>query len=235
MRVTIVENMAGSDPGQVGRALAEAGAEVAVVRPYLGEPLPPGPGHTGSPDGLVVLGGEQNALADDSHSYLPALAQLMCAHAGAGTAVLGICLGAQVFARGLGAANLIGAAPEFGWRDVALTEAGRNDPVLSAAGERFPVFQWHDDSFTAPPGAHHLADSPSAAQQAFRFGRAGYGTQFHFEADRPVVAGWIAAYPGAVERAAPGWIARYPDEAGTSGPAADAAGLALARAWVARI
>ena len=40
MRVAIIENMAGTPYGQLGVALAEANAEVHVIRAYAGEPLP---------------------------------------------------------------------------------------------------------------------------------------------------------------------------------------------------
>ncbi len=72
-------------------------------------------------------------------------------------------------------------------------------------------------------------------QQAFRIGRATYGTQFHFEASRAVVADWTRTFPDATERLAPGWLAEHPELARTRGAEADAAGLALARAWVAQI
>src|SRR5690606_13029707 len=98
--------------------------------------------------------------------------------------LLGVCLGAQLLARAHGADNLVGAAPEFGWQGVALTPEGASDPVLSAAGPAFPIFQWHDDTFTLPRGGTRLAGNDAAHNQAFRVGRAGYGTQFHFEADR---------------------------------------------------
>ena len=93
------------------------------------------------------------------HPYLTELAKLLYDQAQAGVAVLGVCLGSQVLARGAGAQNLIGATPEFGWCEVELTAEGRADPVLSQLPARFPIFQWHSDTFTLPPGAVHLAVS----------------------------------------------------------------------------
>lgn len=235
MRVAIIENTGYSDPGQVGVALAEAGATVEVIRAYAGEPLP---ASVDEHDALVVLGGEQNARDDERHPYLPALAALMREYADAGKAVLGICLGSQILARAYGAENLIGAAPEFGWRSISPTSEGKDDPVISAAeqaGGDFLSFQWHDDTFTLPPGAVHLAGNGVAANQAFRVGRAAYGMQFHFEANRSVVAEWNRLFPELVERKEPGWLNRHPQYAETQGAAAEAAGLAIARAWVSRI
>jgi hypothetical protein len=70
------------------------------------------------------------------------------------------------------------------------------------------------------------------AQQAFRIGRAVYGIQFHFEADRALVEYWNGAFAEEIAAHDPDWQDRYPAEAGRNGPRADAAGLALARAWV---
>jgi len=231
MRVAIVENTAITHHGQVGVALHEAGARITQYCPWRDGLLP----EPESFDALVVFGGEQSALSDDSHPYLPRLAALMAAEATAGTAVLGICLGAQVMARGLRAENRLGAAREFGWCEVSLTEAGRSDPVLGAVPEAFPIFEWHADTFTLPPGTVHLAQSPVAPAQAYRHGRAGYGMQFHFEASRAVVADWTRTFPDLVERIEPGWTETLPHRAAAAGAAADAHGLAIARAWVAQV
>lgn len=228
MRIAIVENTRITHHGQVGVALHEAAALIDLHKPWTGAPLPAAP----EADALVVFGGEQAATDDHTHPYLPTLADLMAAYSAEGKPVLGICLGSQLLARAFGAENHIGTAPEFGWVDVSLTEAGRADPVLSAVPETFPIFQWHSDTFTLPADALHLAHSATARHQAFRIGRATYGTQFHFEASRPVVADWLRRFPDQVATLAPGWSANHDSLAATLGVQADAHGLALARAWV---
>lgn len=232
MRVAIIENTRVTHHGQVGVALHEAGAKIDQYKPFADGRLPA----PGSFDALVVFGGEQSARDDHSHPYLPALADLMGQAGAAGHAVLGICLGSQLLARGLGADNQLGTAPEFGWCDVALTDAGRADPVLSQLPPSFPIFQWHSDTFTLPPGTTRLAGSGMAQNQSFRIHRATYGMQFHFEASRRVVADWNREFPDSVERMQPGWLAtHHPERAPVQGAQADAAGLAIARAWVALI
>lgn len=232
MRVLVVENMSETPLGLVGVALQEAGATIDLRRPHAGEALPAGPEDH---DGLVVLGGEQSALDDADHPHLPELAQLMKAFALADRSVLGICLGSQLLARGHGADNHLGIAKEFGWHQVELTEEGLTDPVLSVAGAHFPIFEWHGDTFSLPEGAVHLARNGTVAHQAFRIGRAAYGTQFHFEAGRSVVEEWRQRFAPVIERTAPGWLAGFEDHAARHAEAADVAGLAMARAWVATI
>jgi GMP synthase-like glutamine amidotransferase len=230
MRVLIVENMKNTHHGQVGVALAEAGAELDVARPWNGELLPARPeGH----DALVVFGGEQSAIDDDTHPYLPSLAKLMRAFGDSGRPVLGICLGSQILARAYGAANLLGAAPEFGWHRVALSDAAVDDPVLAGVSRSFPIFQWHSDTFTLPDGAVRMASNSAVENQCFRIGRAAYGMQFHFEANREVVEKWNAEFSELLDRKHPEWLPHYAPVANLHGPDADTAGLAIARAWVA--
>lgn len=228
MRVAIIENTAVTHHGQVGVALHEAGARIDLWKPWRDNALP----DLGAYDAVVAFGGEQNALADATHPYLPKLAHLMKESAEMGIATLGICLGSQVFARGAGATNHIGTAGEYGWTEVQRTDAGRDDPLLAALPDRFPILQWHSDTFTLPLGAVHLATSPTAAVQAFRYGRAGYATQFHFEANRAVATDWSREFAEAFEAARPGWIADFDTHAAKDATAADAHGLAIARAWV---
>lgn len=228
MRVAIVENTRVTHHGQVGVALHEAGALIDQYKPWSGQPLP----RSVDADALVVFGGEQAATDDHTHPYLPDLARLMADYTAQDRPVLGICLGAQILARAFGATNLLSRTLEFGWQDVSLSDEGRADPVLGTLPGNFPIFQWHSDTFTLPRGAVQLASSGVVPQQAFRIGRATYGTQFHFEVSRAVAADWGRTFPALIETLEPGWLARYDDHAARDGMAADAHGLAIARAWV---
>ncbi|MDO8985469.1 type 1 glutamine amidotransferase [Cypionkella sp.] len=231
MRVAIIENTAITHHGQVGVALHEAAAVIDLYKPWLDGKLP----KPDSFDALISFGGEQTALSDHSHPYLPDLAALLYDTALSGKATLGICLGAQAMARGAGAENTIGTNPEFGWCQIALTDQGRADPVLGLLPTSFPIFEWHADHFTLPPEAVHLATNPAATVQAYKVGRAGYATQFHFEASRAVVADWARRFPEVIEAQSPGSTAALAAAAERHGLAADAHGLAIARAWVALI
>ena len=232
MRVLVIENYPKTTLGLVGTALSESGAEARVLRTHLGDGLP---ASANGFDALIMLGGAQDALDDVNHPYLPAEAALARAFGEADKAVLGICLGAQILARAHGAKNILGRPIEFGWHAVRPTEAGRGDPVLAAIGEAAPIFHWHLDTYTLPPGAVHLAVSQQTQMQAFRIGRASYGIQFHFEAGTELVTQWTSDFAEEIADCAPDWPGRLAEEIARHGAAADAAGLALARAWIAQI
>jgi GMP synthase-like glutamine amidotransferase len=229
MRVLVVQNYDDTGLGLVGTALAEAGAKVELRRAHHKEAIPKS---SRGFDAAVILGGGQNALDDEAFPYIPALLDLARDFQSKDKAVLGICLGSQLLARAFGGTNQIGGAREFGWCPVSLTEEGEVDPVLRGAPRDFSIFQWHDDTFGLPPGAVHLARSDEAENQAFRIGRATYGIQFHFEADRRLVRQWNNAFAAYLAEHQPGWAERFEDEAARHGAGADAAGLAIARAWI---
>jgi GMP synthase-like glutamine amidotransferase len=232
MRVLVVQNFDNTGLGQVGAALAETGARIDLCKPYLGDALP---ASAASHDGLVILGGGQNALADDTHPYFPDLLALIRDFAARDRAVLGICLGSQLIARAFGATNQIGGACEFGWCRVDLTADAEADAVLGGLPAHFPIFQWHDDTFLLPKGAIRLAENDVARNQAFRIGRAVYGFQFHFEANAELVAEWSVTFADFIAASHPDWAQRLGGEMAANGPRADAAGLAIARNWVATI
>lgn len=229
MRVLVIENFVGTPLGLVGPALAEAGASIDLRRAWMGEEIPD---KCEGYEGLVVLGGEQSALDDEDHPHLPRVAALTRAFGEEDRAVLGICLGAQLIARGAGARNILGRPVEFGWHVVRPTAAGRADPLIAAVGEGSPVFHWHLDTFTLPPRAVRLASSDRTDIQAFRIGRAVYGIQFHFEADRQLIAQWSDDFAEVIAGHAPDWLERRPTDAARYGKKADAVGAAIARAWV---
>jgi GMP synthase (glutamine-hydrolysing) len=154
--------------------------------------------------GLIVLGGPMNV--EDQHRRPHLRTELLAIERALaqGKPVLGICLGAQLLAHVLGAPVRRHRQPEIGWHEVAISAAGRSDPVLGAAGERLQVFQWHSYSYELPRNATHLASSATCEQQAFRYGSNAYGLQFHLEADAPVIERWLSLPSFRAELAAAG-------------------------------
>ena len=143
-------------------------------------------------DGLVVLGGPMSVTDEEHHPHLTTEIRLIEQALERGLPILGICLGAQLIARALGAPVEPNPVKEIGWYDVSLTEAGRRDPLFSHFRPTEPIFQWHGDRFEIPAGAEHLARSPSCDNQAFRHGDRVYGLQFHLEVDEALIERWLS-------------------------------------------
>jgi GMP synthase (glutamine-hydrolysing) len=111
--------------------------------------------------------------------------------------VLGICLGAQLPARALGAEVRPGERPEIGFAAVEVHDA--SDPIVGGLAPSTTVLHWHGDVFELPDGARPLASSAQTEHQAFRVGNA-WGLLFHPEADRALVEAWLAV-PEMIEEA----------------------------------
>jgi GMP synthase-like glutamine amidotransferase len=167
-------------PGVIAAEARLRGIELRARRIDRGERVP----DTEEVDGLIVMGGPMSLWEVEEHPWLAAERRALAAAVAYGLPVLGVCLGAQLVAAALGARVFRGPEPEVGAGRVELTEEGRRDPVLSAAGPSLPVLHWHGDTFDLPHGAVHLARSDRYANQAFRFGDRVLALQFHLEVDR---------------------------------------------------
>lgn len=161
------------------------GLQVHTVKPLAGQPLP---GHD-EVAGAVVMGGPMNV---DEFERFPGLAverEWLAEAARLGMPVLGICLGAQLLARALGAEVRMGERPEIGFGPVEVTDP--DDPVLGGLAPSAEVLHWHSDVFDLPAGVRSLASSEWTEHQAFRAGNA-WGVLFHPEADFALVEAWLA-------------------------------------------
>jgi GMP synthase (glutamine-hydrolysing) len=202
--VLVVRHVPHEGPGTVADALRAAGltwrtADMFARRPArellpaatAGLPLP----QDFEPDdwaGLVVMGGPMNVDETDRHPHLADEVAWLRRAVAAELPVLGICLGAQLLAKALGARIHRNAVKELGWGEIELTGRAAGDSLLGTCRPREMAFHWHGDTFTPPPGSIHLARTADCAQQAFRYGPAAYGLQFHWEVTPAMLDCWLA-------------------------------------------
>jgi GMP synthase (glutamine-hydrolysing) len=201
--ILIVLHQEHSTPGRVGRLLAERGYRLDVKRPPLGCLLPE---CLDDYAGVVVFGGPMSA--NDEHDWLRRQTDWIGAVLKNETPFLGLCLGAQMLARHLGAAvkpHAEGYA-EIGYYPVRPTAAGT--ALAERIGVAWPtrVYQWHREGFDLPSGAESLAQGEIFPNQAFRVGRNAFGFQFHPEVTYAMMCRWTVrahermAMPGARPR-----------------------------------
>lgn len=218
MRIVFAEHPDGGGPGVFGDV-----APMERWRTWEEEP-PKGP-----LDAVVVYGGSHNVVGGPAwlEREIAWLADLVSE----GVPVLGVCLGGQLLAAALGGPVTPSLPPEIGWHPAWLTDAGREDPVLSVLGDRFVACQWHSWTFGLPEGARLLALS-AACPQAFRYGSS-VGVQFHPEVDEATLSRWIGDWrndPDAVDRGFDPVHAR--EEMAKRLPAWNEAGRRLFRAFL---
>ncbi|MGH7797956.1 MAG: type 1 glutamine amidotransferase [Candidatus Binatia bacterium] len=142
-------------------------------------------------DGLIVLGGPMSVNDANRLPHLISELKLIEDAMRREIPVLGICLGAQLIAKTLGADVYPNAEKEIGWYDVSPTEEAFSDPLLMELQKTEKIFQWHGETFDIPKSTRHLAFSSLCANQAFRYGSKVYGFQFHMEVDAPMIHRWL--------------------------------------------
>jgi len=149
-------------------------------------------------DLVIVLGGPIGAYEETTYPFLAQEIALLKRRLAAARPTIGICLGAQLMARALGARVYPARAKEIGWGELQLSEAGRVGPLRHLAG--VSVLHWHGDTFDLPEGAELLASTEICANQAFGLGRHALACQFHPEIDGRGFERWLVGH--AVELAA---------------------------------
>jgi GMP synthase (glutamine-hydrolysing) len=154
--------------------------------------------------GLVVLGGPMNVDQQERFPHLATEISVIQDALKRDIPVLGICLGAQLLAAALGANVRPHTVREIGWYRLQPTAAAESDRLCRHFDGSQHVFQWHAYTFDLPPGAVHLASTPTCPNQAFRYGDRAYGLQFHLEADETLIRRWLHVPEYRAEAAASG-------------------------------
>jgi GMP synthase (glutamine-hydrolysing) len=172
------------DLGSIADSLAAQGIDCEYADLYAG-------GHADirGADGLILMGGPMSA--NDDLPYLRRELELIGEAASAGLPILGVCLGAQLIAKALGARVYKNRVKEIGWYPVQWTEAATRDPLHQGLSGADTVFHWHGETFDLPPGAELLACSEACRHQAYRVGSNIYGLQYHLEVTPDMIADWL--------------------------------------------
>jgi GMP synthase (glutamine-hydrolysing) len=199
MSVLIIKNVAAEGPGTIESFLRDNGISRRTVEIYR-EALPSADDF----EVLIMLGGPMSVNETDIYPYITAEEGLVREFIEKGKKVFGVCLGAQIMAKALGAKVYPGPEKEIGWYDIELLGEGLRDPLMHRlaihprAGDfwrRFKVFHWHGETFDIPVGAERLARSDLFANQAFRYGQGAYAFQFHIEVEKGTIYEWLKDEP----------------------------------------
>jgi len=139
-------------------------------------------------DALIFLGGAMSA--NDALPFIAREIAYIRSAVRRGKPVLGVCLGAQMIAKALGARVYPNDVKEIGWAPVVFTDASLHDPLFIDLAKPEVLFHWHGETFDLPAGAELLASSAACTNQAFRAGDRIYGLQFHLEVTPSMIVEW---------------------------------------------
>lgn len=119
------------DLGSLERVLGERGRPVRYLDVGFARIEAPDPV---MPSLMVILGGPISAFDDDRYPTIAPLVSMIEKRIAAGLPTLGICLGAQLIARVLGARVYPAGQTEIGWTPLTLTDAGKQSPLRHLTG-----------------------------------------------------------------------------------------------------
>lgn len=159
------------------------------------------------PDLLVILGGPIAVYEERVYPFLTPEIAAIKRRLEVDKPTLGICLGAQLIAKALGAPVYPGREKEIGWRPLLMTKIGNASPVRHLAGAETFMFHWHGDTFDLPADAVLLAGTEVCLHQAFRWGKATLAFQCHPEVRAADLEKWYVGH--AVELAASATNAKH--------------------------
>lgn len=197
--VLIVLHQENSTPGRIGNALRAMGYPLDIRRPRFGDLLPE---TLARHSGAVIFGGPQSA--NDPDDFIKREIAWTDVALSEARPLLGICLGAQMLAKHLGAtvARHREGREEIGYYPIRPTVEGRE--LCGDWPEH--VYQWHREGFNLPAGCELLAEGDDFPIQAFRYGSA-FGIQFHPDVTTAMMHRWTTCgdarfdAPGAHPRA----------------------------------
>ena len=181
-QILVILHQEHSTPGRVGNALQKLRYTLDVRRPRFGDALPPTMAEHAA---AIIFGGPMSA--NDEDDYIRREIDWIGVPLREKKPFLGICLGAQLCAKHLGAkvSQDPNGHAEVGYYPIRPTEAGL------AVVEIWPeyVYQWHREGFDLPAGTELLAQGDTFEVQAFRLGRT-FALQFHPEVTHAMMHRW---------------------------------------------
>lgn len=185
----------------------------------------------GGDDLVIVLGGPIGAYEEDRYPFLVDELRLIDSALRNGARMLGICLGAQLLARVLGARVYPGPAKEIGYAPLTLSAAGERSCLRHLVDCDYTVLHWHGDTFDLPAGTSHLASTTLTPNQAFALGTQALALQFHIEADPRAIERWLIGHTCELSLAGID-IPALRQASGTLGASLARAGETVMRDWL---
>ncbi len=182
--ILIVLHQEWSTPGRVGQMLEAKGRKLDIRKPVMGDPLPE---TMDDHAGAIIFGGPMSANANED--FIKKEIDWVSVPLRDKAPFFGICLGAQMLAKQLGAGVTKHDTDfaEIGYYQLEPTEEGK---TLMANWPGW-VYHWHTEGFELPSGAELLARGGNEfPNQAYRYGPSAMAVQFHAELTLRMMYRW---------------------------------------------
>lgn len=186
----VLSHLAFEDAGTLGVVLKKRGFDLRIVEPAVFSLATLDPVQ---PDLLVVLGGPLGVYDDPLYPHLSEEISFIEKRLDLERPLVGICLGAQLMARALGARVYPSGVSEIGWFPLHLTSAGEKTSLSFLETGR-PMLHWHGDTFDLPEGIETLASTSLLPNQAFMVRNFGLALQCHPEIRRESFERWLVGH-----------------------------------------
>jgi GMP synthase-like glutamine amidotransferase len=172
--------------GHFATFLSEHGLLFQLIRLDEGEPVPES---CDDFSGLGFMGGPMSA--NDELPWTQPVLELMRCAASEGVPVIGHCLGGQMLSRALGGVVTLNPVKEIGWVPVTIEKGGLAREWFGGL-ERFTTFQWHQDTFSIPPGGERILTGKHCPNQAYVVDGRHLGMQCHVEVTAEMIDTWCS-------------------------------------------
>jgi GMP synthase-like glutamine amidotransferase len=147
--------------------------------------------------GMIFMGGPYSVY--DDHDWLDAEIALIQRAVQQDMLMMGVCFGAQLISKALGADVCQAENMETGWHTVEVdTSRITHLPELQLERE-IEVFEWHEDMFTLPEGAIPVFTGKNHENQGYVIGRV-FAMQFHMEITETMVHQWLERYEDCIPK-----------------------------------
>lgn len=190
--VLIIQNATAEPAGLFEELLKENSIPYQVADLEKKENLPP----TTNFGAIIVMGGPSSA--NDATDVM--IQELITIREALATEIpyLGVCLGLQTLVKAAGGSVIQWKEKEIGFRKsqeeffkIKLSEAGKNDPILQAIDDEFPIFHLHGETVVTTDSMQLLGKGNGCINQLVKAGNNSYGIQGHIELTQPLFGQWM--------------------------------------------
>ncbi len=185
-------------------------------------------------DLLIILGGPISVNDIDEYPFIQAELEMLTERLKADKPTLGICLGAQLIAKALGARVYPGQHKEIGWSPIHLDDAGSRSVLRHLVGEGVNVLHWHGETFDIPEYAEHLASTEHYPNQAFSYGKA-MALQFHPEVTARGLEQWYIGHTCEIHQIEGVSVNKLRDDAGQFADTLQARAYSFLTEWLEQV